>query len=131
MDVEVESGKLAPERPGRNPATLMGNAYDTVTLQVPYGAPSSTMLTEAPEIPPEARTLLARERAVAVFPWTAAIRTASREAPVRMFRVIHARPNSVTPISRKRNTGRTSANSTRLCPRIDLWRCLIEISRRR
>jgi hypothetical protein len=114
MDVEVESVKFVPFRPGRNPAMLTGKAYDTVTLQVPYGAPSSTMFTEAPEIPPEARTLLARERAVAVFPWTAAIRTASREAPVRMFRVIHARPNSVIPISRRRNIGSTSANSTRL-----------------
>src|SRR5512140_2323042 len=78
------------------------------------------MFTEAPEIPADERILFARERAVAAFPWTAAIRTASREAPVRMFRVIHARPNSVIPISRKRNTGITRANSTRLWPRTDL-----------
>ena len=42
---------------------LTGKAYDTVTLQVPYGAPSSTMFTEAPEIPAEERMLFARERA--------------------------------------------------------------------
>jgi hypothetical protein len=68
MDVDVESVRLVPPRPGRNPATLTGKGYDTVTLQVPYGAPSSAMFTEAPEIPAEERMLFARERAEAVFP---------------------------------------------------------------
>jgi hypothetical protein len=35
MDVEVESVKFVPPRPGRNPAMLTGKAYVTVTLQVP------------------------------------------------------------------------------------------------
>jgi hypothetical protein len=86
------------------------------------------MFTEAPEIPAEARMLLARERAESVFPWTAATRTPSREAPVMMFRVIHARPNSAIPMSSRRRIGSTSANSTRPCPRTVFPAGLIDLA---
>ena len=71
MDVEVVSVMPFPlmmPNVWRNPATLTGKAYDTVTLQVPYGVPSSAMFTEAPEIPAEERMLFARERADAGVP---------------------------------------------------------------
>jgi hypothetical protein len=42
--------------------------------------------------------------------FTAKMRTASRAAPVRMFFVIHARPNSAIPMTSSTSSGTTRAN---------------------